>query len=141
MFPEYLFLDRNYKICVAGKTVEGLLQYGSGFLQNKCINFLSRKKEVKSSLMIQIAKNFFEWKAYTLKAKDGRAVEVEICGFKPDRGTNSAIAMHVRCSRSNFPATSSLESEKIARWISGNLRNPLAKIQNLINLALINKNE
>lgn len=140
-FPEYLFLDRNYRICVAGKTVEDLLQYQNGFLRNKDINVMSEKNDLKDSLIIQSAKKFFEWKEYTLKARDGRAVEVELCGFKADRQTEEIITIRIRCSRNNFPVTSTVAAEKIARWISHNLRSPLATIQVLINLALINKNE
>lgn len=139
-FPEYLFLNRDYKICMAGKAVEELLQYHNGSLLNKDINVISEKNELKESLMVQSTKNFFEWREYTLKAKDGRAVEVELCGFKTDRPTE-VITVRIRCSRNNFPAASSVASEKIARWISHNLRSPLATIQVLINLALINKNE
>jgi nitrogen-specific signal transduction histidine kinase len=140
-FPEYLFLDRDYRIFMAGKTVEELLQYQNGSLQNKDVNVVSEKNELKASLIIQSSKNFFEWKEYSLKARDGRAVKVEICGFKTDRGPEEAIAIRLRCSRSNFPVTSGRAAKKIARWISHNLRTPLAAIQVLINLALVSENE
>jgi nitrogen-specific signal transduction histidine kinase len=140
-FPEYIFLDRDYRIFMAGKTVEELLQYQDGSLQNKDVNVMSEKNELKASLVIQSSKHFFEWKEYSLKARDGRAVKVEICGFKTDRGGEETIAIRLRCSRSNFPATSGGAAKKIARWISHNLRTPLASIQVLINLALISKNE
>jgi nitrogen-specific signal transduction histidine kinase len=141
MFPEYLFLDRDYKIFMVGKTVEELLQYQNGSLQNKDVNVISEKNELKASLIVQSAKNFFEWKEYSLKARDGRAVKVEICGFKTDRGPEDTIAIRLRCSRNNFPVTSGVAAKKIARWISHNLRTPLVAIQVLIDLALISKNE
>jgi nitrogen-specific signal transduction histidine kinase len=140
-FPEYLFLDGDYRIFMAGKTVEELLQYQNGSLQNKDVNVMSEKNELKASLIVQGAKNFFEWKEYSLKARDGRAVEVEICGFKTHRGPEETIAIRIRCARNNFPVTSGVAAKKIARWISHNLRTPLAAIQVLINLALISKNE
>jgi nitrogen-specific signal transduction histidine kinase len=140
-FPEYLFLDRDYRILIAGKTVEELLQCQSGSLQNKDVNVMSQKNDLKESLIVQSAKNFFEWKEYTLKARDGRAVEVEICGFKNDRGPEETTAIRIRSSRNNFPVTSGVAAKKIARWICHNLGTPLAAIQVLINLALISKNE
>jgi nitrogen-specific signal transduction histidine kinase len=139
-FPEYIFLDRDYRICMAGKTVEELLQYQNGSLLNKDVNMISQKNQLKASLIVQSRKNFFEWKEYTLKARDGRAVEVELCGFKTD-GPRETITIRIRSSRNNFPITSSLAAEKIARWISHNLRSPLATIQVLINLALIDQDE
>jgi nitrogen-specific signal transduction histidine kinase len=141
MFPEYMFLDHDYRIFMVGKSVEELLQYQNGSLHNEDVNVMSEKNEFKASLIVQSAKNFFEWKEYVLKASDGRTVEVEICGFKSDRGPEETTAIRLRSSRNNFPVTSGVAAKKIARWISHNLRAPLVAIQVLIDLALISKNE
>jgi nitrogen-specific signal transduction histidine kinase len=141
MFPEYLFLNSDYSICLAGRTIEELLNYGYGFLRNKSINILSDVDDLKSSLMIQIAENFFEWRSYGLKASNLVSVPVELCGFrmKQTRTMISPIAIRVRRSRSYLEQTSTPEMDKLAYWIAHNLRGPLATIEGLINLTKIQK--
>jgi nitrogen-specific signal transduction histidine kinase len=141
MFPEYLFLNSDYSICLAGRTIEELLNYGYGFLRNKSINILSDVDDLKSSLMIQIAENFFEWRSYGLKASNLVSVPVELSGFrmKQTRTMISPIAIRVRRSRSYLEQTSTPEMDKLAYWIAHNLRGPLATIEGLINLTKIQK--
>ena len=137
MFPEYLFLNADFTICLAGRNVEELLNYDYGFLMNKNINILSEENDLKFSLMIQFAQNFFEWRSYSLKSKNMSDVPVEICGFRMPvtQKAISPIAMRVRRSRNHLEKTSSTEVDKLTYWIAHNLRGPLASIEGLINLA------
>jgi nitrogen-specific signal transduction histidine kinase len=136
MFPEYIFLDTNYSIKLAGRNIEELLNYNYGTLRNKNINFISFKDDLKSSVMIQISGNFFEWRMYTLKNSNEESVQVEICGFRTNtKKTLSPIAMRVRISRNHLEPTSIPALDKLTYWMAHNLRGPLATLQGLINLA------
>jgi len=140
MFPEYIFLDRNYCITLAGRTIEELLNYNYGTLRNKNINFISYKNDLKSAFMIQITGNFFEWRTYLLKGQHNEGVQVEICGFRCHlRPSISPIAMRVRISRNQLEPASIPALDKLTYWMAHNLRGPLATIQGLINLARIRK--
>lgn len=137
MFPEYIFLDRNYCIRLAGRTIEELLNYSYGSLRDKSINFLSDKDDLKSSFMIQIAANFFEWRTYSLKGQNAECVQVEICGFRTSHTTPSIspIAMRVRLSRNHLESAAIPALDKLTYWMAHKLRGPLATLQGLINLA------
>jgi nitrogen-specific signal transduction histidine kinase len=141
MFPEYLFLDKEYSICLAGRNIEELLKYGYGMLRDKNINFIAGSDDLKSSIMIQIAENFFEWRSYCLKDSNTASVPVEISGFRMAGGrmSISPIAIRVRRSRNYLEENSNPEVERLTYWIAHNLRGPLATIEGLINLAR-NKN-
>jgi nitrogen-specific signal transduction histidine kinase len=141
MFPDYLFLENDYSIVVAGRNIEELLNYNYGFLRNKSINLLSGRGDLKSSLMIQITEHFFEWRSFSLKASNSDPVEVEICGLRVDHPERiGPIAIRIRKSRSHLDHSSCLEVEKLTYWIAHNLRGPLATIEGLINLAKFSKN-
>jgi nitrogen-specific signal transduction histidine kinase len=141
MFPEYLFLDNDYSIIVAGRSIEELLNYNYGFLRNKCINTLTDRDDLKSSLMIQITEHFFEWRSFSLKASNSSPVDVEICGFRINHSERIGnIAIRVRKSRNHLEHSPCVEVEKLTYWIAHNLRGPLATIEGLINLAKISKN-
>ncbi len=140
MFPEYIFLDRNYYIKLAGRNIEELLNYSYGTLRNKNINFISYKDDLKSTFMIQIAGNFFEWQTYLLKGHNEENVQVEICGFQcHTRHSISPIAMRVRISRNHLEHAAIPALDKLTYWMAHNLRGPLATIQGLINLARLRK--
>ena len=141
MFPEYLFLNADFSICLAGRGIEELLNYNYGFLRNKSINVLSAD-DLKSSIMIQMAENFFEWRSYSLKAGNMTDVQVEICGFRMTglEYTISPIVIHVRRSRNNLVKTSNPEVDDLTYWIAHNLRGPLATLEGLINLAKTHNN-
>jgi nitrogen-specific signal transduction histidine kinase len=141
MFPEYIFLDNDYCIRLAGRNIEELLNYKCGTLQNKSINVISFKDDLKSSFMIQIAENFFEWRSYLLKNRNEECVQVEICGFRmSEMKTNiSSMAMRVRISRNHLEPASIPELDKLTYWMAHNLRGPLATLQGLINLARTRK--
>jgi nitrogen-specific signal transduction histidine kinase len=143
MFPEYFFLNNDFSICMAGRNMEELLNFGYGFLRGKSINVLSDDDDLKSSLMIQISENFFEWRSYSLKGNASLKVPVEICGFRMDysRTRISPIAIRVRRSRNHLENTTSPEVDKLTYWIAHNLRGPLATLEGLINLAKIQKND
>jgi nitrogen-specific signal transduction histidine kinase len=142
MFPEYLFLDRDFSICLAGRGIEELLNYNYGFLRNKSINFLSDEGDLKSSIMIQMAENFFEWRSYLLKAGNMVSVEAEICGFKATKleYAISPIVIHIRRSREHLEKNSTPAVDDLTYWIAHNLRAPLATLEGLINLAKIQNN-
>ena len=141
MFPEYLFLDSDFSICLAGRGIEELLNYNYGCLRNKSINFLS-DEDLKSSMMIQMSENFFEWRSYSLKAGNMIDVQVEICGFRMTNveHTISPIVIHVRRSRNHLEKTLNPEVDKLTYWIAHNLRGPLATLEGLINLAKMQNN-
>jgi nitrogen-specific signal transduction histidine kinase len=143
MFPEYFFLNSDFSICMAGRNVEELLNYNYGFLRGKSINILSDEDDLKSSLMIQISENFFEWRSYTFKGNASVTMPVEICGFRMGNSKKriSPIAIRVRSSRNHLESTASPEVDKLAYWIAHNLRGPLATLEGLINLAKIQKND
>jgi hypothetical protein len=143
MFPEYFFLTNDYSICMAGRNIEEALNYKYGFLRGKDINILSDEDDLKSSLMIQISENFFEWRGYTLKSNAATKVEVELCGFRVSNSKKSIspIAIRVRNSRNHLENMASPEVAKLTYWISHNLRGPLATLEGLINLAKIQKND
>jgi nitrogen-specific signal transduction histidine kinase len=143
MFPEYLFLNSDFSICMAGRNVEELLNYDYGVLRNKNVNVLSDDDDLRSSLMIQIAENFFEWRSYGLKASNELNVQVEICGFRMRYAQHaiSPIAMRVRRSRNHLEQTVNPEIDKLTYWVAHNIRGPLATVQGLINLAKIQKND
>jgi nitrogen-specific signal transduction histidine kinase len=137
MFPEYIFLDNDYSIKLAGRNIEELLNYRYGTLQDKSINMISYKDDLKSSFMIQIAGNFFEWRTYLLKNKNEESVQVEICGFRMSQAESniSPIAMRVRISRNYLEPASIPALDKLTYWMAHNLRGPLATLMGLINLA------
>jgi nitrogen-specific signal transduction histidine kinase len=141
MFPEYIILDNDYSIRLAGRNIEELLNYKYGALQNKSINVISYKDDLKSSFMIQIAENFFEWRSYLLKNRNEESVQVEICGFRmSEMKTNlSSMVMRIRVSRNHLESTSIPELDKLTYWMAHNLRGPLATLQGLINLARTRK--
>jgi nitrogen-specific signal transduction histidine kinase len=143
MFPEYLFLNNDLSICMAGRNIEELLNYDYGVLRGKNVNVLSDEDDLKSSLMIQIAENFFEWRSYGLKASDALTVPVEICGFRMryTQHAISPIAMRVRRSRNHLEQPVDPEIDKLTYWIAHNIRGPLATVQGLINLAKIQKDD
>lgn len=143
MFPEYLFLNSDLSICMAGRNIEELLNYDYGTLRDKNINILSDVDDLKSSLMIQISENFFEWRSYVLKASNGLNVPVEICGFRMryTQHAISPIAMRVRRSRNHLEQPVNPEIDKLTYWIAHNIRGPLATVQGLINLAKIQKDD
>ncbi len=143
MFPEYFFLTKDYTICMAGRTIEELLSYDYGSLRGKNINILSEDEDLRSSLMIQISEDFFEWRSYTLKSATSLKINVEVCGFRlsPVKNRVSPIAIRVRNARSHLENSTSLEVDKLAYWIAHNLRGPLATLEGLINLAKIQKND
>lgn len=143
MFPEYLFLNSDFSICMAGRNIEELLDYDYGVLRDKNINILSDVDDLKSSLMIQISENFFEWRSYDLKARNELNVQVEICGFRMrcTQNTISPIAMRVRRSRNHLEQALNPEIDKLTYWIAHNIMGPLATVQGLINLAKIKKND
>jgi len=137
MFPEYLFLNEDFTISLAGRSVEELLQYEYGYLRYKCINVISNENDLKSSLMIQISKDFFEWRSHSLRARDLSDVRVEICGFRISHRhyAVSPIAIRIRRSRDYLQTTASSEVDKLTYWIAHNLRGPVATLEGLINLA------
>jgi nitrogen-specific signal transduction histidine kinase len=137
VFPEYLFLDADYVIRLAGRDVEEMLNYSHGALRNQSISFLSATDDLKSSVMIQIAENFFEWRSYTAKSNKGDGVQVEMCGLKIETPTISIapIVIRMRWSRNHLESTTHPEVDKLTYWIAHNLRGPLATIKGLINLA------
>jgi nitrogen-specific signal transduction histidine kinase len=143
MFPEYFFLSNDYSICMAGRNIEESLNYKYGSLRGKNINVLSDEDDLKSSLMIQISEDFFEWRRYTLKSNVSTKVEVELCGFRisSSKSRISPIAIRVRYSRNHLENTASPEVAKLTYWIAHNLRGPLATLEGLINLAKIQKND
>jgi hypothetical protein len=116
MFPEYLFLDSDFSICLAGRGIEELLNYNYGSLRNKSINFLSDE--------------------------DLKSFQVEICGFRMTNveHTISPIVIHVRRSRNHLEKTLSPEVDNLAYWIAHNVRGPLATLEGLINLAKMQNN-
>jgi nitrogen-specific signal transduction histidine kinase len=142
MFPEYLFLNKDFSVCMAGRNIEELLNYNYGSLQGKNVNVLSDVDDLKSSLMIQMSENFFEWRSYCLKTSNGLSVPVEICGFRMRclKQTFSPIAMRIRRSRNHLEESLNPEIDKLTYWIAHNIRGPLATVQGLINLAKIQKN-
>ena len=142
MFPEYLFLNSDFSICLAGRSVEELLNFDYGALRDKSINFLSDADDLKSSLMIQISENFFEWRSYVLRASNALNVQVEICGFRMryTQNTISPIAIRLRRSRNHLEQALSPEIDRLTYWIAHNIRGPLATVQGLINLAKIQDN-
>jgi nitrogen-specific signal transduction histidine kinase len=137
MFPDYLFLDKDYVIRLAGRGVEEMLDYNHGSLRDQGISFLSDADDLKSSIMIQISENFFEWRSYTVRSKRGDSVQVELCGLKI--GTPaisiSPIVIRMRWSRNHLESTTHPEVDKLTYWIAHNLRGPVATIKGLINLA------
>jgi nitrogen-specific signal transduction histidine kinase len=137
MFPEYIFLDSDYSIYLAGRSVEELLNYTYNFLRDKSVNYLSETDDLKSSIMIQISENFFEWRSYNLRTGKGVFIQVEMCGFKITNAPNARcpIAIRLRRSRNHLDETSNPEVDKLTYWIAHNLRGPLATIEGLINLA------
>jgi nitrogen-specific signal transduction histidine kinase len=141
MFPEYIFLDDDYCIRLAGRNIEELLNFKYGTLRDKSINMISYKDDLKSSFMIQIAGNFFEWRAYLLKNKNEESVQVEICGFRMSqvKSNISPIAMRVRISRNHLEPASIPALDKLTYWMAHNLRGPLATLLGLINLARTRK--
>ena len=141
MFPEYIFLDNDYSIKLTGRNIDELLNYKYGALQNKIINHISYKDDLKSSFMIQIAGNFFEWRTYLLKNWNGEGVPVEICGFRMNQMKEdiAPIAMRVRISRNHLESASIPALDKLTYWMAHNLRGPLATLQGLINLARTRK--
>lgn len=141
IFPEYLFLDKDYCICMAGRNIEELLNYSIGSLRNKHINFISNEDDLKSSLMIQISENFFEWRSYSLKSFTALKIDVEICGLRIGQSgkKESCVIMRIRNSRNHLERAASPEVNKLTYWIAHNLRGPLATIKGLINLAKIEK--
>ena len=143
MFPEYIFLSRDFTICMAGRSIEELLNYNYGALRDININALSDEDDLRSSLLIQISENFFEWRSYVLKSSNGLNVQVEICGFRMKciQNTASPIAIRIRRSRNHLEQTLNPEVDKLAYWIAHNIRGPLATVQGLINLAKIKKND
>ena len=143
MFPEYLFLDSDYCIRLAGRNIEELLNYSYGSLRDKSINFLSDKDDLKSSFMIQISANFFEWRSYSLKSQNAEGVQVEICGFRTSFTMNaiSPIAMRVRVSRNHLESAAIPALDKLTYWMAHKLRGPLATIQGLISLARNRKDD
>jgi nitrogen-specific signal transduction histidine kinase len=137
MFPDYLFLNKDYVICLAGRGVEEMLNYSHGSLRNHGISFLSDADDLRSSIMIQITENFFEWRSYTVKSCQGNSVQVELCGLKI--GTPalsiSPIVIRMRWSRNHLESTTHPEVDKLTYWIAHNLRGPLATLKGLISLA------
>jgi nitrogen-specific signal transduction histidine kinase len=137
MFPDYIFLDGNYRIQLAGRNIEELLNYPYGFLRDKSINFLSDKEDLKSSFMIQISAGFFEWRIYSLNGKNTEFVQVEICGFRTRFAVDTIppITMRVRISRNHLESSAIPALDKLTYWMAHKLRGPLATLQGLINLA------
>ena len=136
MFPEYIFLDSNYCIQLVGRNIEEMLNYSYSALRNKSINFLSDKDDLKSSFMIRMSANFFEWRSYSLKGHNGEFVQVEICGFRTSFTKHiSSIAMRVRISRNHLESAAIPALDKLTYWMAHKLRGPLATLQGLINLA------
>ena len=137
MFPEYIFLDSRYCIRLAGRNIEELLNYSYGTLRDKNINFISYKEDLKSSFMIQISENFFEWRTYLLKGQNVESIPVEICGFRTSHEAHniSPIAMRVRLSRNHLESAAIPALDKLTYWMAHKLRGPLATLQGLINLA------
>jgi hypothetical protein len=134
MFPDYIFLDGNYHIHLAGTTIEEQLHYCYGSLRNKEINFLSDEIDLKSALAVQVESDAVEWRCYQFKGK-GLSIPVEVSCFKMAEDVGSLVSMKVRHPRNVLQDTCSAEADTLTYWIAHNLRGPLATIQGLIHLA------
>jgi hypothetical protein len=132
MFPDYIFLDSNYHIHLAGTTIEEQLRYCYGSLRNKDINFLSDEIDLKSALAVQVESDGVEWRCYPFKGK-GLSILVEVSCFKMAEEVGSMVSMKVRHPRNVLQC--SAEADTLTYWIAHNLRGPLATIQGLIHLA------
>jgi hypothetical protein len=132
MFPDYIFLDSNYHIHLAGTTIEEQLHYCYGSLRHKDINFLSDEIDLKSALAVQVESDAVEWRCYQFKGK-GLSIQVEVSCFKIAEEVGSMVSMKVRHPRNVLQR--SAEADTLTYWIAHNLRGPLATIQGLIHLA------
>jgi nitrogen-specific signal transduction histidine kinase len=136
MFPDYIFLDNNYHIHLAGTTIEEQLHYCYGSLRNKDINFLSDDVDLKSALTAQVESDTVEWRSYYFKGK-GLRILVEVSCFKMAEEAGNMVSLKMRSPRNVLQDPRSAEADKLTYWIAHNLRGPLATIQGLIHLAQI----
>jgi PAS domain S-box-containing protein len=144
LFPESLFLDKDFKILGVSDNILHGLGYQHEELRGKSVAFLEESGDLVKTLRTFLQRGYFNQEIVHMNNRDGSPIPFEVSGFYLDMLTECSGLIVLRCiNRHNVEEMdhklrqTKIHIDNFIYQTAHDLRGPLATIQGLVNLLKI----